>query len=175
MKPLVKDGIDGMFKNPEVPLNITDPYLTVTRQVIKLKEITQRILSAANGADSNTFDLEEGSGKASGDGSGVGSGSGEGSGEIPTQRPRTNPPVITDIIDNGVEVKKTTPFRPPRTTMGNVIPNNDRPEILGPNDIGNGAEVKKAVGVNPRGSATSLLTSYGLNLLIFAVTFILMH
>lgn len=173
----MKDGIDGMFRNPEVPLNITDPYLTVTRQVIKLKEITQRILSAANGADSNTFDLEEGSGETSGDGSGVGSGSGEGSGEIliPTQRPRTNPPISTDIIDNGVEVKKTTPFRPPTTTMGNVIPHNDGPEIFGPNDSGNGAEVKKAVGVNPRGSATSLLASYGLNFLIFAVTFVLMQ
>ena len=112
-----------MFNNPEVALNKNQPHLTVPRQVIKLKEITQRILSAVNGADSNRIDLEETSGEGSGSGvgSGSGDGSGSGSGRPVTFQPTTMP--STTEFDNNVEEARTTPRRVFETsTMGNNIP-----------------------------------------------------
>eukprot|EP00795_Rhopilema_esculentum_P016511 gene16511-7932_t len=153
-KPVVKDGVDGMFKNPEVSLDKKDPHLTVTRQVIKLKEITQRILSAVNGADSNQIDLEESSGDGSGYGSGSGSGGGDGSGVKPTGWTRTQPATYTDVI-NTIEDKKTPPSSP-TPTMGNTIDENDKKPDE--NNSENSADISKSVGGKYPGSTSSLVT-----------------
>lgn len=148
-----------MFKNPEVALNKQQPHLTVPRQVIKLKEITQRILSATDGADSNRIDLEETSGEGSGGGSGVGSGSGDGSGSgaQTTRQPRTTIETTTEM-DNNVELPATTRRVPFRTTMGNDIPDwND-----GGNTIGdNGANLPGVQKSKDPNSARLLTSSYG--------------
>ena len=181
MKPIVKDGLEGMFNNPEVRLNITDPHLTVTRQVIKLKEITQRVISATNGADSNEFDLEgsgegsggEGSGGCSEAGSGGSGCSGSGSGDKPTPWPQTVPTTGTDIINNNVgEGDDTTPFYPSVTTMGNeIVQYTDRDDQL---NQANDATLKKSVGKKPAGGATLVVGTIFTSLFSFAVTGILL-
>ena len=170
----MKDGIEDMFNNPEVALNKNQPHLTVPRQVIKLKEITQRILSAASGADSNRIDLEETSGEGSG--SGVGSGSGEESGSG-TPAPVTDSPVVfppTTEMDNNVETRPT-PRHYIRTTMGNFIPQ-DEDKFNQNGGQGNGAEedrrpkIKIDKSVSDRqNSARSLTGSYLMCMLILTV------
>ncbi len=154
----MKDGIDGMFKNPEVHLNITDPHLTVTRQVIKLKEITQRITLAIGGSDSNRVDLEEGSGEETSSGEGVisgsGSGDGSGSGVAPTTWPQPLPTTGTEIINNNV-FDDTTPAYPTTKTMGNEIPGLDyRDDQV--NQVYK-SEIEKSRGNNPLNRASNVV------------------
>lgn len=174
-----------MFKNPEVVLNKNQPHLTVPRQIIKLKEITQRILSAANGADSNRIDLEETSGDGSGGGSGFGSGSGDGSGSgvEATSQPRTRAPTTTEM-SNEVEQHTTKFPRFRTTTMGNFIPgandNSGKPSDDHPNqsvdqpkssDQSKNANVQKSSKGNSAHSITCSCLTH-IFLLTFCVSFL---
>lgn len=126
-KPVVKDGIEDMFKNPEVALNKNQPHLTVPRQIIKLKEITQRIEMAVNGYDSIHIDIQGTSGDGSGSGTNSGSGINSGSGELTTTQPRTKRP--TTDINNYVEVRTTQRPTFETSTMGNKIPGADNTNV----------------------------------------------
>ena len=175
-KPIVKDGIEDMFNNPEVALNKNQPHLTVPRQVIKLKEITQRILSAVNGADSNRIDLEETSGDGSGSGVGSGSGQGSGSGVMPVTVQPTTMQATTDM-DNNVETRPTPPRFFETSTMGNMIPDNDDThDVNDPQNTAHSDDTYLPPKDPPvvqisrgRGGATSLTDSCNVCLLLFAM------
>ena len=167
-----------MFNNPEVALNKYQPHLTVPRQVIKLKEITQRILSAVNGADSNRIDLEEASGEGSGSGVGSGSGDGSGSGRPATFQPTTMQP--TTEFDNNVEEARTTPHGVYETsTMGNNIPDADNThngnDVQNTQNTGdteenndtNNPQLQKSHGYN---SASSLTESFTVCVLLLTMS-----
>ena len=116
-----------MFKNPEVALNKNQPHLTVPRQIIKLKEMTQHIEMAVNGYDSIHIDIQGTSGDGSGSGSISGSGTSSGSGELTTTQPRTKRP--TTEINNYVEVRTTQRPAFETSTMGNKIPGADNTNV----------------------------------------------
>eukprot|EP00794_Sanderia_malayensis_P011301 gene11301-12483_t len=184
MHPVVKDGFEEMFQNPEVHLEIKEP---VPRQVLKLKDITQRILMAINGADSNGVDQEDGSGD-SGEGSGGGSGDGgsgsgdgttdPGSGQLTTPWPAVvSTSTITDI-NNNVE---TDPFVPSATQNPNEIPGkgtgtgpgtgNDSTQDKEQDPLDNGTE--RSIGRPDNGATTNVATVLS-SLFCFIITGLLL-
>ena len=160
------DGIPGMFLNPEVHLNISDPKITIKTQVIRLKEITQRIQNAVYGADSNRIDIEEGSGQV--EGSGSGSGSGVKPTDSPTDEPTRIPPgVPTTQPDNVVEIGGGKMTRSPNA-IPEDDPNNPNYYVKVHKNSAAGPGAKAAVGLRPGNNAMTLSGGFLLQLILLS-------